>query len=124
MRKINKSDILIQDLIMAIWENAQRRLRSRNAAKLLERSKLTNFDYMHKIRTILGSMHIAYKDLRESIPTNANLCKLHFWDKIWEEKNAKSKRMKQLDAESLPKRVCIAQDIAAEPSRAPDVSGT
>ena len=83
MRKINKSDILMQDLIMAIWENAQHCLQSQNATKLLERSKLTNFDYMHRICTILGSMHIAYKDLIESIPPTSDLCKLHFWDKIW-----------------------------------------
>ena len=30
--------------------------------------------------------------------------------------------MKQLDSESLPKRVRMVQDIAAEPSREPDVS--
>ena len=32
--------------------------------------------------------------------------------------------MKQLDTKSLPKRVRMAQDIAAESSRAPDVFGT
>ena len=94
MRKINEFDILMCDLVMAIWENAQRCLRSQNAAELLERSKLKNFDYMHRICTILGSMHIAYEDLRESVPPTANLHKLHFWDKIQEEQKAKSKHMK------------------------------
>ena len=28
MRKINKSNILMHDLVMAIWENAQQRLQS------------------------------------------------------------------------------------------------
>ena len=124
MRKINESDILMRDLSKAIWENAQQRLRSQNATELLERSKLTNFDYMYRIRTILGSMRIAYKDLRESVPPTNDLHKLHFWDKIWEEKKAKSKRMKPLDAESLPKGVCISQDIATQSSRAQDVSRT
>ena len=95
-----------------------------DAFELLERSKLANFDYMHTICTILGSMHIAYNDLRESIPPTDDLCKLHLWDKIWEEQNAKSKCMKYLDVDSLPKRVRIAQDIGAESSRVLDVSGT
>ena len=53
MRKINQSNILMQNLIMAIWKNAQWCLQSQNAVELLERSKLTNFDYMHRIHTIL-----------------------------------------------------------------------
>ena len=85
MRKINESHILMCDLYKVIWENAQRCLQSQNAAELLERSKLAHFDYMHRIYTILGSMHIAYDDLRESVPPTADLCKLHLWDKIWEE---------------------------------------
>ena len=97
MRKINESDILMCDLCKAVWENAQWHLRSQNAAELLERSKLENFDYMHRIHTILGNMRIAYDDLRELVPPTANLCKLHLWDNIWEEQKAKSKRMKQLD---------------------------
>ena len=79
---------------------------------------------MHRIYTILGSMRTAYNDLRESVPPTTDLRKLHLWDKIWEEQKAKSKCMKQLDAESLPKRVRMAQDIAAESSRAPNVSRT
>ena len=39
MRKINEFDILMRDLVMAIWENAQEHLQSHNAAELLERSK-------------------------------------------------------------------------------------
>ena len=124
MRKINEFDILMCDLSKAIWENAQRCLQSQNAAELLDRSKLAKFDYMHRIRTILGSMRTAYNDLRESVPPIVDLHKLHLCDKIWEEQKAKSKHMKQLDTESLPKRVCMAQDIAAESSRALDVSGT
>ena len=79
---------------------------------------------MHRICTILESIRIAYKDMRESVSTTTDLCKLHFWDKIWEEQKAKSKHMKQMDAEFLPKRVRMVQNIAAESSRAPDVFGT
>ena len=114
----------MRDLSKAIWENAQRRLQSKNAAELLERSKLENFDYMHRICTILGSMRIAYDDLRESVPPTADLRKLHLWDKIWEEQKAKSRLIKQMDLESLPKRVRMDQDIASKSFRAPDVSGT
>ena len=123
MIKINESDILMRDLSKAIWENAHQRLQSQNGAELLERSKLANFDYMHRIHTILGSMRIAYDDLRESVPPTADLRKFHLWDKIWEEQKAKSKRMKQQDAESLPKIVRMAQDIARESSRAPNDFG-
>ena len=59
MRKINEFDILMRDLSKAIWENAQWHLRSQNLVELLERSKLANFDYMHRICTILGSMRSA-----------------------------------------------------------------
>ena len=49
IRNVNASDILMRDLCMQTWENAQRRLRSQNAAELLERSKLADFDHMHRI---------------------------------------------------------------------------
>ena len=117
MRKINKFNILMQDLAMAIWENAHWCLQSQNAAELLERSKLANFDYMHRICTILGSMCISYDNLRELVAPTADLRKLHLWDKIWKEQKAKSKCMKQLDSESLPKRVHMVRDVAAESSR-------
>ena len=59
LKKISDSDILMRDMIVEIWENTQRCLRSQNAMELLEREKLSNFDYMPRIRTILGNMHVA-----------------------------------------------------------------
>ena len=79
---------------------------------------------MHRICTILGNLHIAYKDLKESVPSSTNLRTLQLWDKIWEEQKVKSKRMKQLQAESLINRVSLTQDAAARSSKVPDLSGT
>ena len=70
-------------------------------------------------------MRIAYDDLKELVPPTADHRKLQIWDRLWDEQKTKSKRMKLLEAESLPKRVRIAQDAvaAAGPSKATNVSG-
>ena len=44
MRYINESDILMRDLVLQIWEDAQRRLQTEQHADLIERSKLGDFD--------------------------------------------------------------------------------
>ena len=71
IRKTNESEILMGDQIEQIWENAQRRLRTLWKASLLEREKTGEFDYHHRTRTILGSMHTAYEDLKEAMPPEA-----------------------------------------------------
>ena len=58
-------------------------------------------------------MQQAFADLRELALPEANMEKLKLWDASWNEQKAKSKRMKVLNAHSLPKRVRIAQDTAA-----------
>lgn len=79
---------------------------------------------MHIICTILGSVRIAYEDLKESVPSSTNLCMLQLWDKLWEEQKVKSKPMKQLDAEPLPKRLRITQDVVSQSSGVQDMSRT
>lgn len=124
IRKINESDILMRNLAEQIWENTIRRLRREGFSDLCERPKLADFDHHHRIRTILGSMRVAYEDLKESVPPTADLRRLQFWDAAWSEQKGKSKRMKVMDAETLPKRVRLAQDAAAASSAQADTAGT
>ena len=56
-------------------------------------------------------MRTAYEDLKEAVPPEADLHRLRLLDQLWNEQKAKSKRMKALDAESLPKRVQILHEV-------------
>lgn len=124
IRKINESDIHMKNFVDTIWENAERRLRREGQAELCQRDKLGDFDGRHTIRTIMGNMRMAHHDLRDSLPPGTDMAKLVLWDTIWMEQKAKNKRMRALDAESLPKKIRIAQDEGAASSARPDVAGT
>ncbi|KAI5059615.1 hypothetical protein GOP47_0025934 [Adiantum capillus-veneris] len=116
LRKTNESDIHLRNFVEQIWENTIRHLRNGGNAEFCEREKLQDFDYRHRIRTILGSMYIAYTDLRDIAPAGADVRRLELWDTLWIEQKVKSKRMNAHDAETLAKRLRIAKNTAAASS--------
>ena len=66
---------------------------------------------------------MAYKYLKNFALANSYLCQLQMWGVVWNEQKVKSKLMKVLDAESLLKRVRIAQDTIGASLGHADVIG-
>lgn len=120
---INQSDSEIRNCFLEIWDNAQRRLRREGHAALLERERLGNFNPDAAIRSMIGNLPNAYEDLKEGVPSAANLQKLHLWNNIWRLEKAKTKRADLADKASLSKKVKRQQDAAAVPGGREDISG-